>query len=57
MPDDWQEEPTWSFFWYVLWFRHNYAAGTKQLLEQNTDKVVVIFKRRKQIAKYLKTHA
>jgi adenylate kinase family enzyme len=54
MPDDWQEKPSWSFFWYVLRFRHKYVAGTRQLVEQNTDKVVV-FKNHNQIAEYLKT--
>ena len=55
MPDDWQEKPSWSFFWYVLRFRHKYATDTQQLLEQNKDKVVV-FKNHNQIAEYLKKY-
>ncbi len=54
MPDDWQEKPSWSFFWYVLRFRHNYSAGTQKILDQNTNTSVVIFKNRKQIAEYFK---
>jgi adenylate kinase family enzyme len=53
MPDDWQEKPTWSFLWYVLRFRHNYSAGTRQILDRNKDKTVIIFKNRQQIANYL----
>ncbi len=55
MPDDWQEKPSFSFFWRVLWFRHHYASGTQQLLADNKDKTIIIFRSRKQIATYLST--
>ncbi len=55
MPDDWQERPSFSFFWKVLWFRHHFASGTQQLLAQNTDKTIIIFKSHKQVARYVRT--
>jgi len=57
MPNDWQEKPSLSFLWRVLWFRHNYASGTQQLLTLNTDKTIITFKNRKQIATYLSSLA
>jgi adenylate kinase family enzyme len=57
MPDDWQEKPSFSFFWKVLWFRYRYARSTQQLLAQNTDKTIVTFKNHKQIAIYLENLA
>lgn len=47
MPDGWQEKPSFSFFWKVLWLRYHYASGTRQLLTQNNDKTI-IFKGHKQ---------
>jgi adenylate kinase family enzyme len=53
MPNDWQERPSFSFFWKVLWFRHNFVSGTQQLLAQNKGKTIITFKSHKQIATYL----
>jgi len=53
MPGNWQEKPSFSLFWKVLWFRHNYASSTQQLLTRNNTKTIIIFKSHKQIATYL----
>lgn len=53
MPSDWQERPSFSFFWKVLWFRHNYVPGTRQLLAENKSKTIIIFRTHKQIVTYL----
>lgn len=55
MPNDWQEKPTWEFFWYVLRFRHKYAEGTRQLLNESKNNTVVTFRNHKQIDDYLRT--
>lgn len=55
MPDDWHEKPSFSFFWKVLWFHRHYTPGTRQLLSQNKDKTIIIFKSHKQTATYLRT--
>lgn len=53
VPDDWQEKPSLAFLWKVLSFRHHYAAGTRQLLAQNANKTIIVFKNHAQIAEYL----
>ncbi len=54
MPDGWKEKPNWAFLKYAWGFQKKYKEGTKQLLAQNKDKRIVIFKNRKQIDVYLK---
>lgn len=55
MPNDWQEIPTWEFFWYVLRFRHKYAKDTRQLLSATNNKTIITFRNHKQADAYLRT--
>lgn len=53
MPDDWQEKPSLSLLWKVLWFRHKYAKATRLLLANNESKTIILFKNHKQVDDYL----